>query len=75
MGCSEWTRLIDRYSAALKVLNQAVTSAAGLQGTDFERARQDAERKKLAARAIESQLEEHERKHGCTGRLAAKAAM
>lgn len=67
MGCSEWNRLIDRYSMAVKLFNQAVASAGGLEGADFERARQNAERRKVAKRAIESQMEEHERRHGCVG--------
>ncbi|HLH38961.1 MAG TPA: hypothetical protein VKX39_07420 [Bryobacteraceae bacterium] len=72
MACIEWMRLVERYSAALKLFDQAVTSAGGLEGEDFERARQNAERRKMAARAIEGQMEEHEHQHGCTGRLLAK---
>jgi hypothetical protein len=75
MGCTEWTRLIDRYSAALKLFNQAVSSAGGLEGIEFERARQNAERRKLATQAIESQMEEHARKHGCMGQKSLTQAV
>ena len=74
MGCTEWTKLIDQYTAAQREYSRAVTAAGGLEGAAFERARANAERQKMAARAIELLMEEHQTKHGCTGRAESVAA-
>jgi len=42
MPCTEWSRLINQYYAASKTYTETVIAAGGLEGNDFDRARQRA---------------------------------
>jgi len=65
MHCEEWSRLMEKYSVAVKAYGNAVSSAGGLSPADFDIALKRAERARSACQEAEQAMHEHEQQHGC----------
>jgi hypothetical protein len=71
MQCSEWSRLMDRYSSLVKAYSDAVIELKDTNGTDLEQRRQHADVLRIVAQQARLEWEEHELTHGCVRKRSA----
>ena len=67
MTCLERKRLFERWCDASKRYQDAVFSATGRTGAEFDSAQRHVVEEKASCDRAEAALNEHENNHGCAG--------
>ena len=65
MPCEEWSRLVDRYRAAVGDYSDAVKALGGPPGAAFNEVWQRAERARAKCNRDRADLLHHEHAHAC----------